>query len=353
MARNIYLLLDYKGNFGYKSNAVPAYSGFDRNLIAEYFGMEGFEPRYLYLSGVNLREDWKGKLVLYTSMQDEGCLYKEYMCDVLYALSLKGAVLLPDMPFAKAHHNKVFMEMLRDMADIQEVKSIQSQHYGSLEEFDKTFDHQKDNISWVLKSAAGASSLGVRLSHNQSELYKCAKELSASPAPLIQRMKEYGRRIKHKGYCLDSEYRNKFIVQNFIEGLENDWKVLVFKDKYYIVQRPNRKNDFRASGSGKPNYLFGAKAQIPDGIFDFAKRIYEGFNVPMISLDIALKDGWFHLVEMQFVAFGTSGHYYSKEYFQKENGEWKTHANTQTIEEIYVDSMVDYIKRNNLNGQNE
>ena len=348
MSRYIYLLLDYKGNFGYKTYSLPAYSGFNQRFITEQFRKEGFEVCYLYPSEVNLRDEWKGKLVLYTSTQDNGCLYKEYICDVLYALSLRGAILLPDMPFAKAHHNKVFMEMLRDIADIDEVKSIRSQHYGSLEEFDKTFDHLNDNNNWVLKSAAGASSLGVRLSHNKDELYKCVKELSNSPTSLIQRLKEHGRRIKYKGYCLDSEHRNKFIVQNFIEGLGNDWKVLVFKDKYYIVQRPNRKNDFRASGSGKQNYLFGAKAQIPDGIFDFAQRIYEGFNVPMISLDIALKDTIFHLIEMQFVAFGTSGHHYSKEYFQKENREWITVANTQTIEEIYVDSIVDYIKRNNL-----
>lgn len=348
MSRDIYLLLNYKGFFGNKYKSVPLASGFDKKIIEEQFHKEGFTVHFLYPSEVDLREDWKGKFILYTSMEDEGCLYKEYTDDVLYALSLKGAVLVPEMPFAKAHHNKVFMEMLRDIADIPEVKSIQSQHFGAFEEFDKSFDHQKDNTNWVLKSAAGASSLGVRLSHNKTELYKCAKELSASPTSLKLRLKEQGRKQKYKGYQMNSEHRNKFVVQNFIEGLGNDWKVLVYKDKYFVVQRPNRENDFRASGSGKSKYFFGTKAQIPDGMFDFAKRIYEGFNVPMISLDIAYKDGQFHLIEMQFVAFGNSGHYYSKEYFYKEGETWKTAPKTQTIEEIYVDSIVDYLKRNDL-----
>lgn len=348
MSRDIYLLLNYKGAFGNKYKSAPLASGFDKKQIEELFRKEDFIVHYLYPSEIDLREVWKGKMVLYTSMEDEGCLYKEYTDDVLYALSLKGAILVPEMQFAKAHHNKVFMEMLRDIVDIPEVKSIQSQHFGALEEFDKTFDHQKDDQNWVLKSAAGASSLGVRLSHDKKELYNCAKELSASPSSWKLRLKEQGRRVKYKGYKMNSDHRNKFVVQNFIEDLGNDWKVVVFKDKYYVVQRPNRKNDFRASGSGKSKYFFGAKAQIPDGMFDFAKRIYEGFNVPMISLDIALKDGQFYLIEMQFVAFGNSCHYYSKEYFQKENGEWKTYENTQTIEEIYVESMVDYIKKNIL-----
>ena len=348
MSRDIYLLVNYKGAFGNKYKSLPLASGFDKKQIEELFRKEDFIVHYLYPSEVDLREEWKGKIVLYTSMEDDGCLYKEYTDDVLYALSLKGAILVPEMRFAKAHHNKVFMEMLRDIADIPEIKSIQSQHYGSLDEFEKTFNHQHDNTDWVLKSAAGASSFGVRLSHNKAQLYKCAKELSASHTSLKLRIKEYGRSVKYKGYKTNSEYRNKFVVQNFIEGLGNDWKVLVYKDKYFVFQRPNRKNDFRASGSGKSKYFFGAKAQIPDGMFDFAKRIYEGFNVPMISLDIAFKDGQFHMIEMQFVAFGNSGHYYSKEYFRKVNGVWMAFSNDITIEEVYVESIVDYIKRNDL-----
>ena len=348
MQREIFLLLNYKGAFGNKYKSVPLASGLDKKLITEIFDEEGFTVHYLYPSEVDLREDWKGKLVLYTSMEDEGCLYKEYTDDVLYALSLKEAVLIPGLPFAKAHHNKVFMEMLRDIADIPEIKSISSQHYGAYEEFDKTFDHSFDNHNWVLKSAAGASSLGVRLSHNTSELKRCVKELSSSPTSLKLRLKEFGRQKKYKGYQINSEYRNKIVIQNFIEGLENDWKVVVFKDKYFVVQRPNRKNDFRASGSGKSKYYFGAKAQIPEGMFDFAKRIYDGFNVPMISLDIAYKDGKFHLIEVQFVAFGNSCHYFSKEYFYNDTNVWKTASNDDTIEKIYVESIVDYIDRNNL-----
>ena len=68
----------------------------------------------------------------------------------------------------------------------------------------------------------------------------------------------------------------------------------------------------------------------------------------MIWLDIAFKNKEFYLIEMQFVAFGNSGHYYSKEYYYKKDGEWLLKENTQSIEETYTDAIVSYIERNNL-----
>lgn len=347
--RTIYLVMNYKGGFGNKYNAVPYHSGFDKELISDFFHKKEYNVVYLYPSQVDLRdENLKGQLFLYTSIEDPDCFYKLYIEDIVYALTLKGAIVIPSYMFLRAHHNKVFMELLRDISDLQDIKNISSQHFGALEEFDKTFDHSTSFQSWVIKSAAGASSLGVRLSKSQKELYRHIKKLSYSKEPLKLRAKELLRPYKHQGYVVPSVHRRKFVIQTLIEGLGNDWKILVFGDKFFVVRRPNRHNDFRASGSGKPNYLFGKNADLPDGILDFANKIYKHFNVPMISLDIAYKDKKFYLIEMQFVAFGNSGHHYAKEYFYQKNGKWDIALNTQSIEEVYVDSIIDYIKENEL-----
>lgn len=343
--KKIHLLLNYKGDFGNKFNAIPYHSGYDKNMLSETFANYGFEAVYLYPSEIDFRDDSiKKNIYLYSSMEDYLEQYKLYLEDILYALSLKGAIVLPEYKFAKAHHNKVFMEILRDMSQLKSIKNIHSLNFGALEEFEKSFDQSLCNSSWVIKSASGASSIGVKLSCNRDELYHSIDKLSYIEEPLSRRFREIVREFKYKDYKKTSKNRRKFIVQNFIEGLSNDWKVLVFGDKYYIVERPTRKGDFRASGSGKSNYHFGKSADIPDGIFDFAKQIYKSFNVPMISLDIAQKNGEFYLLEMQFVAFGNSGHYYSREYFYQDGTEWKTKDNTQTIEEVYVQSIVEYIK---------
>ena len=148
--------------------------------------------------------------------------------------------------------------------------------------------------------------MGVRLSNSRKELYHYIKKLSYSKEPLRQRFKELLRPLKYKGYTAPSVHRHKFVIQNFVNGLGNDWKVLVYGEKFFVVRRPNRANDFRASGSGKPKYKFGKNAEVPDGMLDFAYKVYTYYNVPMISLDIAYKDGEFYLIEMQFVAFGNT-----------------------------------------------
>lgn len=347
--RDIILLVNYKNGFGNKYDAVPLHSGFDKALMADFFKQNGYNVKYLYPSQVDIRDpSIKGKLILYTSTEDSECLYKQYIEDIVYALTLKGAVVIPDYMFLKAHHNKVFMEMLRDISNLNDIKNIVSWHYGALEEFEHTFNHAKDSQSWVIKSAAGASSMGVRLSNSRKQLYHYIKKLSYSKEPLIQRFKELLRPLKYKGYTAPSVHRHKFVIQNFVNGLGNDWKVLVYGEKFFVVRRPNRANDFRASGSGKPKYKFGKNAEVPDGMLDFAYKVYTYYNVPMISLDIAYKDGEFYLIEMQFVAFGNSGHHYSKEYFINENSKWITATNNQPIEQVYVDAIVAYIRKNNL-----
>ncbi|WP_418892368.1 hypothetical protein [Limibacterium fermenti] len=349
MGRNIYLLLNYKGGFGNKYNAIPYHSGYNKEELSKQFKVRDFNVIYLYPSQLDMRDKaLNGQLILYSSMEDPDGFYKSYVEDIVYGLSLRGAIVIPAYMFLKAHHNKVFMEMLRDMSELSEIKNLTSHHFGALEEFEHSFDHTKDNTPLVIKSASGASSSGVRLSTNKKMLFKYIKQLSLSKTPFKVRIKEVLRKYKYDGYTVPSVHRKKFILQSFIEAIDNDWKILVFNDKFYAIRRPNRKHDFRASGSGKPRYLFGKDAQLPNGLLDFANRIYQSFNVPMISLDIAFKDSVFYLIEMQFVAFGNSGHHYSKEYYYKKDEQWLLKENTQSIEETYTDSIVSYIERNNL-----
>jgi hypothetical protein len=68
-----------------------------------------------------------------------------------------------------------------------------------------------------------------------------------------------------------------------IPGLENDWKILCFGDKFFVLRRANRDNDFRASGSGK----FVFRRDLPKGMLEFALKVYLHLEVPNLSVDIA------------------------------------------------------------------
>ena len=142
---------------------------------------------------------------------------------------------------------------------------------------------------------------------------------------------------------MESKYRNKFIIQQFIPNLQNDWKVLVYWDKIYILKRYTRKNDFRASGSG--NFVFDK--DFPIEILDYAFKIRQSFEVPQVSLDICFDGNSFYLIEFQAIYFGTTTLVKSPFYYQKIDNSWKCFDEESELEKVYVESIVNYIKSKN------
>ena len=70
------------------------------------------------------KESYKNKWVIYQSSEDPELHYKDYIEDVLLTLKIQGAKLIPNFDYFRAHHNKVFMEFLRDVLPINEIKNI-------------------------------------------------------------------------------------------------------------------------------------------------------------------------------------------------------------------------------------
>lgn len=81
--------------------------------------------------------------------------------------------LIPDYKYLKAHNNKVFMEILRDLTINDKLNFIQSHYFGTLEELINNINNIKFPV--VIKSAAGAMSRGVYIANNRNELIKNAK----------------------------------------------------------------------------------------------------------------------------------------------------------------------------------
>jgi len=342
--KKIYLLTNYRGAFGNKYKAAFYASGMDKIMLTDNFKKEGFKTVFLSPSEIDFRDNkLKNSTILYTTTEDNKEYYKLFIEDIVLGLECVGAKVIPGYIHLKSHHNKVFMEILRDIQGFEALNNIETQKFGTLEEFKKHFEKTEKNV--VVKKASGASSMGVFLAKGHKDLLKKVKKASKTYHPLMD-IKEELRKLKHKNYIPVSRHRNKFIVQNFIPNLTNDWKVLIYLDKYYIFERPVRANDFRASGSGKNRYLYGEKANIPEGIFDYAKSIYDKFNIPMLSLDIAFANNQFYTLEFQFTGFGTVGQQLSDNYYSLENGEWKPIYEKIDLEKVYVDSVVGFLNKN-------
>jgi glutathione synthase/RimK-type ligase-like ATP-grasp enzyme len=339
---NIYILTDYKDRFGSKYSAKPYRSGMDKDFLIKFFYEAGYKVKFMKFSEIDFRSmDFQDIPVLYTSQEDWGYHYKSYIEDIVLGLELQGAQVIPPYKYLRANNNKVFMEILRDQLEDEGIKTIKSFHFGCLEELEANIDSIEFPV--VIKSAAGAMSTGVFLAKKKIELIKYAKRISRTKY-IYQEFKEIARCFKHKGYIKESIFRSKFIVQNYIPGLENDWKVLVYGERYYIFKRPNRKNDFRASGSGNQKYLYGDNSEFPESIFDYAKGIFDLLKIPHLSLDIGFSNNAFYLIEFQAVYFGSVGQGKSDICYVIHSDNWQKEENRYSLEQVYVDSILQYLK---------
>ncbi len=335
MEKKIVLLVDYKGHFGSKQKASAYRAGMDKDLLSKYFKELGYETTYLPFSEVDYSNNWKDIIVLYTSQEDVGYLYKSYIEDVVYGLELAGAIVIPSYKFLKANNNKVFMEILRTQNIKEDYTSITSKHFGAYEDYSKI---EIEEYPVVLKKAEGAMSSGVYLGRNKDDLDRLVKKVSSSQV-IKDQLKEIARTYKHKGYKVESKYRRKFIIQNLIPNLKKDCKILVYGNKYYFLYRDVRKNDFRASGSG--NFYFDHNYQ--EGMLDFAKSIYDRLQIPQLSIDVCFDGKNFHLIEFQAVYFGTTTLEKSEFFYEYKNNVFNLVEEKSILEKVYAESISSYL----------
>lgn len=343
--RNIYLLTDYKGHFESRWNAKPYRSGFDQSLLRKFFNQFGYECEFIRFSDIRFSEIkyWKGRLVLYTSSEEMGYNYKSFIEDIVLGLEEAGAFLIPNYRYLRANNNKIFMEILRELILGKELSGFTSQGFGTLEELKRAVKTNKIILPCVIKTAAGAMSRGVAFAVTPSDLLKKAKKISRTPH-WMHDFKEFVRQYKIPGYRKESRFQGKFIVQPYIPGLKNDWKVLIFNNRYYILRRDNRPNDFRASGSGL--FYPDKQANFPMEMLDYLEVIYKRFDVPTLSLDFGYNGKRGYIFEFQAIQFGKSTLHYCKNYCVKEGGKWiwKEMENDFEQEWLYAMSVASYIE---------
>jgi glutathione synthase/RimK-type ligase-like ATP-grasp enzyme len=342
--KEIILITDYKNNFGSKWNAFPYRSGLDKNYLIQLFNERNIHVTKKNFSEINFNDlTWQNKWVLYNSSEDYGLFYKSYVEDIILGLQLSGANLLPRYELLRAHENKVFMEVLRQVRIPLSHQTILSQSFGTKEEALSIIDSGKIIFPCILKLAYGAMSKGVYLIKDQKELIRYIERFGKTMNKK-RWLHELVRAYKHKGYIKESRFQKKFILQPFIEGLSHDWKVLIYGNKVFTLKREVRKDDFRASGSGR-NYKTGSDSDFPVQFLDFVYEFYTSLDTPNISIDFALNDEKPYIFEFQSIGFGTSTQFKSKDFYQKSENGWELMENIFDQETIYVESIVNYIER--------
>lgn len=338
--KEIIFLVDYNKRFNTKWSAIPYKSGMNKNLLKKEFKKLNTPIKYMAYSDIDFRNRsfFNNKIFLYASAEDKNLFYKSFVEDIILGLELIGAEVIPGYKYLRAHHNKTFMEIMRDTSELEDIKDIKSTYFGTYEDF--KVQEEKLTYPLVLKSAFGATGKNVTLISSTKEALKKTKRFSSSKS-LFYDFRDFVRNLRHKGYVKESRHRKKFIVQNLIPGMDRDYKILVFGNKFYVLERKVKKNDFRASGSG----LIGYTKDLPDGMLDYAMKFFKDQNLPFFAMDVAFNGSSFTLIEFQALHFGTHTLDTAPYYFVQHDKTWECIEEESVLEKEVASSLVAYLRK--------
>ncbi len=332
----IFLFTDYRGQF-YSSTKYRG-AAVDLESLKIYFSKHNFELIVLAFSKIDFRtQNYKNAWVLYQSSEDPGMFYRSYVDDIVLGLYIQGAKLIPSLPQFRAHHNKHFLEILRDLHNLPDIKNLKAKRYGTYEDYLRDINYLNED-TLVLKSSNSSKSRGVFLLGNYTEKIKLPKVVSHTFS--LQNLRYIIEQLKTGNKPLRiSNHRNKFVLQHYIDGLQGDYRVVVYGEKFYVLYRKNRSDDFRASGSMKFNY----DVELQEGLLDYAKKVFESFDAPYIALDIGIKKNEFFLFEFQFLSFGQYTLEKSSFYYHLKNGKWQKEFEKPDLEREIAESVSKFI----------
>lgn len=338
LTRNrIRLFIDYREQF-YSSLRVST-GGMDLAVLQKRFHELGYELEIDRFSEIDPDDRFDDSFILYQSSEDRDLHYKEYIADWIHHIEQRGGTLIPASSCFRAHENKVFQSLLTRQMDIPGVYVPAFKVFGCYEDLERA--SLSLSFPLVLKSSTGCQSQGVTLARSRAELLRKARKFSRS-FHLRDALRFVAKRWLRKGYVPESLHRKKFLLQEFIPGLSGDFKVLVYWDKVFVLQRSTRPNDFRASGSGRFTY----SRDVPPRLLDCALRLREHFDCPFVSADVAFDavSGRCILIEIQFLMFGTYTLENSPFHFRRDADSWSVVEGKVVLEEVFAEATAQFLQ---------
>jgi glutathione synthase/RimK-type ligase-like ATP-grasp enzyme len=169
-------------------------------------------------------------------------------------------------------------------------------------DYDNTVERLKvTKYPIIVKKSAGAGSSGVKLISSYKNALRCVNREF-----LWQNL--FSRIVSSK---LFDKY-GQIYFQEFLDSNNSDLRITIIGNKYaFGFWRKNRKNDFRASGSGKIDF----ETDIPKEIIKYCSQISRNNNYDSMAYDILYKENDFCIIEMSY-GFSESAIYKSKGYYE-------------------------------------
>ena len=322
----------------YFGQGLPTEFSLDLYKLQSYLNSYSHDVDFIDIQYLQYTAVEKDTLYITGSHQNRDI--KKYIDDCVSVIfsSDNSELLIPSPKNLLAHDNKG-------------VQALIAQRIGA-EFFPKQnyfYRCEKINQPKVIKAPAGAGSSGVELVRTSKQLERCInkfvryeyniKDISFLVKNFLKKMifkSKYSKKFTeyHKKYGL-------YCLQDFYDGLQNDFKVLVFGDTSYVLERKVRKGSFKASGSGKFSY-----PEIDVGLLNFSHKLREKLDTPYVSLDVVkLQDGSYKCIEFQCVHFGPYTQLNAKhKYVKTPEGAWVKEVNDLTLEGVYAQAINEFIQ---------
>lgn len=315
--------------------------------LVEVFKAHGWAPEVFPFHAVaNGKITLHDSLVLYTFNQKPN--RKQYILDVVRFLDDGTNVLIPRYDLLQCHENKGYQELYKRKLGLF---SLSAFYLSSLEEI----PYYSICYPIVLKSIDSSNGKAVFLVNNQKGLEKRVRKLVSqsiwTQLDLLRRKyfrlskkypeyPEYSNRQDYEQYRDYILNEKNFILQEYVPGLDSDYRVVGMYGKYFVIQRFALKNDFRASGTKRHDYF----PSFDPKLLDFAEMIFEKFDTPFLAMDIGVYHEKFYLFEFQALHFGINSILRTPGFYHRGQSGWQFVQAKTTVETELAEALVRYTK---------
>jgi len=233
---------------------------------------------------------------------------------LLYSIESSGIKVFPNFNTCWHFDDKVGQKYLLEANDIPTVPSY-------------VFYSKREAFNWlnttkypiVFKLRRGAGSSNVRLIRDKSDAKKIVRKAFSKGFSQFDRIENFKESIRiykerksallhiFKGFArlfigtyfskMSSPEKGYVYFQEFIPNNTFDIRIIVIGNKAFGIKRLNRKNDFRASGSGSIIY---SKNEIPEICVKIAFDSNRKLNSQCIAFDFIFNNGIPLIVEISY-----------------------------------------------------
>ncbi|HOH46392.1 MAG TPA: hypothetical protein PLX59_01015 [Candidatus Cloacimonadota bacterium] len=333
MPKELYLLVGDKDFYG---QARKPWVPLSTKLLVQSLTERGYKVhKHHYHELANSSVIIRDSIVLYSFSQIPNM--RLFLKDLIWHLRRLGNLVIPSWDFLLCHENKGYQELLKRELGIDQPKGWYLSNLDALSSY-------KLSYPLVLKGLEGSNSTQVSLVHNEAELRQSVKAMTKQHGfltkfDLFRRRYLRGKRefggwptvlpeVDSVQYAEYIKAQKRFILQEFVPGLDSDYRVIVFWDKFYVSRRMTKPGDWRASGAK----LFTFSKDFPRELLDRTLEVHKIMPSPLISVDLGWKDGKVYLFEFQASHMGMNAVVKNDGYFVQDGTGWSFKERDSSLE---------------------